>query len=194
MATLLLLAILPTLAQDRQPARVCRLETKYDRLTDTTTVGCDELVKWGEAPAGLSVQAQVSFRGKEANETAKFWLCLSSNKGGATRHTGPLFKEASTLSLVLDGARLEFPVTDYRHNFYELAGLRSESARAEIRTEDLNKLIETKNLAGKWGGVEFKFSDAALASLKDFISRQVFAAHAGSRDLPAAPLARQRQR
>lgn len=32
-----------------------------------------------------------------------------------------------------------------------------------------------KVLAGKWGGVEFKFSDVALASLKDFISRQVFA-------------------
>jgi hypothetical protein len=177
--TLLLLTTLPALPQDRQPARACRLETKYDRVTDTTTVQCDELVGWGEAPAGLTVQANASFHGKEPNETAKFWLSLSANKGGATRHTRPLFQEAKTLYLVMDAAQMEIPVTDYRHDFYELAGLMAEAARAEIRSEDLHKLIEAKSLAGKWGNVEFKFSGAALASLKGFISRQVFATHAG---------------
>jgi len=174
---LLLLAMLPALRQARQPASVCHLETKYDRLADTTTIQCDDLVQWGEAPAGLSVQADASFRGKEANETARFWLYLSSNRGGATRHTRPLFQEATTLYLVMDAARLEVPVTDYHHDFFELIRSCAESARAEIRREDLHKLLEAKRLEGQWGGVEFKFSDAALASLKEFISHQVFAAH-----------------
>jgi|SRR5215475_13326250 len=51
-----------------------------------------------------------------------------------------------------------------------------ESARAEIGREDLRKLLNAKSLKAEWGGVEFKFSGAALASLKDFISRRIFAA------------------
>jgi hypothetical protein len=38
--------------------------------------------------------------------------------------------------------------------------------------EDLQKVLKTKSLAGKWGTVEFKFSDTSLASLKEFIARE----------------------
>jgi len=54
--------------------------------------------------------------------------------------------------------------------------LLAESARAEVGREDLRKLLAAESLEGKWGDIEFKLSEAALASLKDFISRQVFAA------------------
>ena len=173
--TLFTLAILPFLFQDQQPTNVCHLEIKYDRYTDTTTVQCDDLVKWGQAPAGLTVQANTSFRGKEPNETAKFWFSFSSNRGVATRHTRPLFQEATTLYLLTDSTRLEIPVKDYRSTFFELIRSFEESARAEISREDLRKLLDAKRLGGKWGDVEIKFSDSSLASLKDFISRQVFA-------------------
>src|SRR5215470_9995295 len=176
--TLFLLVTLSANPQDLQPANVNRLETKYDPGSDTTIVKCD-LIESGESPTRLTVQAWASFRGKggakDLNEATKFWLFLSSNRGGATRHTQPLFREASTLRLVLDSARMEIPVEDYRNDFYELVRSFSESARAEIGREDLRKLLDAKSLKGDWGGVEFKFSEAALASLKDFISRQIFA-------------------
>src|SRR5262245_56852989 len=137
---LLLLAASSSNLQDRQPAGACRLETKYNSFTDMTTVQCD-LVEPGAFPAGLTVQAKASFRGKAPNETVKFWLSLSSNRGGATRRTQPLFREASTLHLVMDSERLDIPVEDYHNDFYELVGSISESARAEIGRVDLRKLI-----------------------------------------------------
>lgn len=177
---LLLLVILPALLQDRQPANVCRLETKYDPGANTTTVKC-ALIELGDSPAKLTVHANASFRGKEQDrgndpdDMAKFWLFLSSNRGKATRRTQPLFREATTLYLLMDSMRLEIPVKDYHNVYFELVPSFAESARADISHEDLRRLLDAKSLGGRWGGVEFKFSDAALASLKDFISRQVFA-------------------
>jgi hypothetical protein len=161
--------------QDHQPTPVSRVEARYDRLADTTIVQCD-LVELGQGAPRLTVRANASFRGKEPNETTKFWLGLASYKGGATRRTQRSFEEATTLYLTMDSARLGVPVKDYHNDFYELNSLLAESARAEISREDLHKLLDAKSVEGKWGDVEFKLSDAALASLKDFISRQVFAA------------------
>jgi hypothetical protein len=165
---LLLLAVFHALSQDFQPTRVGLVEAKYDRSADTTTLQCN-LVELGEGAPKLSVKANASFRGKEPNESAVFWFGLASYKGGATRRAQPLFKEAMTLYLTTDSARLEVPVKDYRNDFFELNRLLAESARAEISREDLRKLLDAKSVEGKWGDVEFKLSEAALASLKDFI-------------------------
>ena len=181
--TFILFTILPSFLQDYQSPGLCRVETKYDSLADTTTVQFDDLVKWGEAPAGLTVQANASFRGKETgrwdepNETAKFWLLLSSNKGGATRQSRPLFQDAKIVYLSMDSTQMEIPVCDYRYDFFELIRSYAESAKVELNHEDLQKLLTAKRLECKWGGFEFKFSDSALASLKKFISRQIFPAH-----------------
>jgi hypothetical protein len=172
---MLLLSFFPSIAQDLQPTRVGQVESKFDRSTDTTTLQCN-LVELGEGAPKLTVQAIASFRGKEPNETAIFWLGLASYKGGATRRTQRLFGEAKILYLTIDSARLEVPVKDYRNDFYELNHLLAESARAEVGREDLRKLLAAESLEGKWGDIEFKLSEAALALLKDFISRQVFAA------------------
>jgi hypothetical protein len=173
---LLLLVFFPPLRQGDQPASLCRVETKYDRSTDTTILQCN-LVELGKGAPRLIVQANASFRGKEPKETAKFWFGLSSYKVGATRHTPRLFQEATTLYLAMDSERLEISIKDYHTDFYELNRLLAESARAEISREDLRKLLNASNLEGKWGDVEFKFSGAALSSLKDFIYKQVFAAN-----------------
>jgi hypothetical protein len=172
---LLLPSFFPALSQDFQPTPIGRVEAKYDRLADTTTLQCN-LVELGEGAPRLTVRANASFRGKEPNGTAIFWLGLASYKGGATRRAQRIFKEATTLYLATDSARLEVPVKDYRNDFFELNRLLAESARAEINREDLRRLLDAQSIEGKWGDVEFKLSDAALASLKDFISRQVFAA------------------
>jgi hypothetical protein len=176
--TLLLLASLVADPQDPRPDNVYRLETKYDPGADTTTVKCD-LIETVALPTRLTVQAGAHFRGKEGEreptEATKFCFFLSSNRGGATRRTQPLFREATTLHLMMDSASLDITVENYRNDFYELVKSFSESARAEIGREDLRKLLNAKSLKGEWGGVELKFSDAALASLKDFISRQIFA-------------------
>lgn len=173
--TLLILITLSSSLQDKQSARVCRLETKYNRLDDMTVVQCDNLIKWGEAPAGLTIKANASFRGKDLRETATFWLLLSSNRGVKTRQPQPLFREAKSLYLFLDSERLEIPVKEYRNSFYELIRSFEESAIAEIGPEDLRKLLIAKSLKGEWGSVQFKFSENAHVSLKDFILRQVFA-------------------
>jgi hypothetical protein len=172
---LIITMISPTLLHAQRPGGVCRLINKYDRGADLTTVQCD-LIESVETTGRLIVQASASFRGKEPNETAKFWFGLASYKGSATRHTQPLFQNAATLILMVDSTRLEVPVKDYRNEFFELNRLLAEQARAEVGPEDLQKILDAKHLAGKWGNAEFKFSDTALASLKDFISRQVFAA------------------
>jgi hypothetical protein len=175
-ATLLILAARPVFPQDQPPAAVCRPEAKYDRDADTTTVQCDLIEK--VAPTGrLIVRASSSFQGKEPNGTMIFQLGLASYKGGANRRTEHIFKDATTLSLSLDSARLEIPVKDYRVEFFELNRMLAEQARAEIGREDLQKLLHAKSLSGKWGVIEFTLSEAALASLKDFISRQVSGAN-----------------
>ena len=170
------IATFSALPQDHQSTHVSRVEAKYDRLADMTTVQCD-LVELGQGAPRLTVRANASFRGRKPNETAIFWLGLASYKSGSSRHTRRSFEEATILYLTMDSARLEVPVKDYRNDFYELNRLLAESARAEISREDLRKLLEARSLEGKWGSVEFKLSDAALASLKDFISRQGFAAN-----------------
>ena len=162
------------LPQDQQPFQLGRIETKYDRAADTTTAQCD-LVELGQGAPRLIVLANASFSGREPNKNAIFWLGLSSYKGGATRRTQRSFKEATTLYLTMDSTRLEVPVKDYRNDFYELNRLLAESARAEISREDLRKLLDARSIEGKWGDIEFKVSEAALASLKDFISHEVFA-------------------
>ncbi len=171
---LLLLAIVPALAQDEHSTISERVETKYDRLADTTTVQCD-LIELGQGAPRLIIQANATYPGKRTKETAVFWLGLSSFKGGATRRTQLSFKEASTLRLMVDSAWLDVTVKDYGSDFFELNRLLAERARAEIGREVLQKLYDARSLEGKWGDVEFKFSEAALGSLKKFISRQVFA-------------------
>jgi hypothetical protein len=167
-------ATLSALPQDHQPIPINRVETRYDRLADTTTVQCN-LVELGKGAPRLTVRANASFRGKEPNETTKFWLGLASYKGSATRHTQRSFEEATILYLTMNSTRLEVPVKDYHNDFYELNRLLAESARADISREDLHKLLDAKSVEGRWGDVEFKLPEAALTALKDFISRQVFA-------------------
>jgi hypothetical protein len=172
--TLLFLAIITPYIQDR-PGSVCRLETRYDNSTDTTTVRCD-LVELRDAPARLTIQAVASYRGKESNETVKFWLDLSRFISGATINTKSVFQEVKAISLLSDKIRLEIPVSDYHNDFFELNRLLAESAEAEIGREDLRKLLDSNSLKAKWGDVEIEFSDIHLKSLKTFISRQVFLA------------------
>ncbi|HEY7181230.1 MAG TPA: hypothetical protein VIC84_07415 [Blastocatellia bacterium] len=163
------------LPQEQQPFQIGRIETKYDPLADTTTAQCD-LVELGQGAPRLIVLAKASFSGREPNKNATFWLGLASYKGGATRRTQRSFKEATTLYLTMDSTRLEVQVKDYHNDFYELNRLLAESARAEISREDLRKLLDARSVEGKWGDIDFKVSEAALASLKDFISHKVFAA------------------
>lgn len=169
-----LLAISLNIQQNSQSSGAGQIESRYDRDADMTTVQC-ELLEIGKGAPRLVVQANASFRGKEPNETAIFWLSLSSYRGSATRRTKPLFKETKTVLLYMDSDRIEVPTKDYRNDFYELNRLFAEQARAELGRETLQKLLDAERLEGKWGEVEFKFSDDSLASLKEFISRQVFA-------------------
>lgn len=167
--TLLILTVLPVLGQNVSPARACRMASYYDRLADATTIQCDDLIPRGEAPAGLSVGINHSYRGKSPNETAKFRFHLSSNRGGVTRRTPPLFQGTETLYLRSDSASLELSIKNYNNTFFELIRSSAESAQAEIRAEDVRTVLAAQRLEGRWGTASFKFSDRALAALKEFI-------------------------
>ena len=156
-------------------ADTCRLETKYDREMNSTTVEC-ALLESFMPPIRLMVQANASFQGKRPNETAKFQLSLAAFRNGSNRHTTPLFKDATTLLLNLGTSHLEIPVTEFRTEFFEMNRLLAEQANAAVSGEDLRKLLQAKSLKGKWGNTEFDLSETALASLKTFISGQMFAA------------------
>ncbi|MDX2033615.1 MAG: hypothetical protein SF339_23265 [Blastocatellia bacterium] len=174
--TLLLFMALPVLGQNGQnglPARACRMASHYDRLADATTIHCDDLIPRGEAPAGLSVGINHSYRGKSPNETAKFRLHLSSNRGGVTRHSPPLFQGNETLYLIADSSTLELTVKDYNNTFFELIRSTAEEAQAEIRPEDLQTVLAAQRLEGRWGAASFTFSPKALATLKEFIARRL---------------------
>ena len=160
-------------AQNEPEAGLCRAETKYDRAGDTTTIECDLFESYKDH-LRLIVRASVSFQGKEPNETAKFWLALLSFKSRATRRTSPLFKDLATLTFSVNAAQLELPIRDYRKDFYEMNRMLAERARAELSREDLRKLLDAKSLAGKGGAADFRFSGAALAALKEFITRKFF--------------------
>src|SRR5262249_40665577 len=145
-ALLLLLASCPAYAQDRfQPhasTNTCRVEIKYDQVSDRTTIKCIDLIKWGEAPARLTIHAVASFSGREPNQTTKLWLVLSSNRSGSTREAPLLFKDSKLMLLTLDSNQLDVPVTDYSTDFFELSRLRAESAHAVICLDDLQKLLK----------------------------------------------------
>jgi len=168
----LFLTLIVSLIQDKT-SNVCRLETKYDQVADTTVVRCD-LVELRDVPARLTIQAVASYRGTEPNETTKFWLQLSGFITDASRRTQPVFQEATIITLSTETTRLEVPLSDYHNDFFELNRLLAESARAEISRNDLRKLLDARSLKCKWSDSEIKFSDASLSSLKSFISRQVF--------------------
>jgi hypothetical protein len=172
-AMLVLLVMYPASAQDRShPPGGCRLESKYDEMADTTTVKCMDLVKWGEAPSRLTIHAAASFTGREPNQSVRLWLLLSSNRSGSTREAPLLFKEAATIHLAFDSDQLDIPVTDFVTDFFELTHLRAESAHATISLEDLQRLLKAKSVAGRWGAVDFRFSDSELACLKNFIAHE----------------------
>ncbi len=170
---LLLLASPLAFAQGGHASGVCHYEISYNRSADETLVQCEDLIPLGEAPAGMTVHLSASFHGKEPNETAKFWFSLNANKSVPTRHTPPAFKGVTTIKLSFDAGDIDIPIKDYRSEYYELIRSHAETARAEVEAPNLQKLLDAKSLRGTWGTVEFKFSPAALASLKKFLLRHV---------------------
>jgi hypothetical protein len=124
----------------------------------------------GDRQADSQGRRIVSRKGAEG--PAQFWLGLASYQGSANRRSPSSFREATTLYLTADSKQLEIRVKDYRKDFFEINRLLTEEARAEIGSVDLQKLVNARRIEGKWGSAEFKFSDATLASLKNFISRQ----------------------
>src|SRR5262249_37411297 len=134
---LVLLAMSPAYAQKHSRQNGLRLESKYDQVTDTTTTSCIDLIKWGEAPARLTIHAAASFTGREPNQSVKLWLVLSSDRSGSARQAPLLFKESTIVHLVLDSGQMDIPITEYHTDFFELSGLRAESAHAVFCLEDL---------------------------------------------------------
>ena len=171
--TLLVLTVLPVYAQNTSFPRTCRMASRYDRAADATTVQCDDLVPRGEAPAGLSVGINQFFRGKSPNETARFRFHLASNRGGGTRRSPLLFQGAETFYLQCDSSVLQLSIREYNNTFFELIRYTSETAQAEIRAEDLPLVLAAHSLEGRWGTTSFKFSDKALAAIKEFISNRI---------------------
>lgn len=167
------LTVLPKAAHAQKSADVCRREVKYDPETNLTTVEC-ALHEMFTPPIRLMVTANTIYRGKHPNETAKFHFKLAAFRNGSNRRTPLLFKDAATLSLSLETTTLEISIAGFHTDFFEMSRLLTEQAQAGLERENLQKLLEAKSLAGKWGNIEFKLTDASFQTLKRFISDQIF--------------------
>jgi hypothetical protein len=169
-ALALVMFLTPMSAQ--QSSATFPIETRYDRTTDTTTRLCHNLVRWGEAPAGVTFEAYVSFHGRQANDTAQCGFLLFSNRSRKAKEPQFLFKTAQSLILKSDDLQIELPVKNYHSEYFELINSAAESAGAELSHKDLPRLLAARNLVGKWGNVEFRLSEASLNALRRFLSYQ----------------------
>lgn len=170
------LAMLPASANAQSSGSACQRETKYDPVANLTTVEC-ALVETFAAPVRFMLTANASYQGKKPNETAKFYFTLSAFRGSSNRRTPSLFKESKTLFLSLDATNLEIPVTGFHMDFFEMSRLLAEQAQSGPDRKILQNLIESQTFVGRWGNTEFTLSDAALLSLKKFITDLLFSAN-----------------
>lgn len=161
-------------ASDTYKSDTFKSRIRYDRTTDTTSVTC-ELVRWGEAPARVTVEAHAVYQGREPKEPGRFWLEFQSNRGGPTRRTPMLFKDSESLLMAIDSERYDVPLEDYICTLFEIVPAVAESARAEINPELQRRLISARRLEVHWGSAGIRFSDPALSALKTFISDHVAA-------------------
>lgn len=148
--------------------------SRYDHLSDTTTTRL-ELLNDDGLPVALTLYANAAFRGREPNESGRFWFTIAVTQGQATRKSPSPFARHEPVLLMLDNAELKLPLTEYQREYYELVRRVSESASVTIERPDLARLLAAKELAGQNGNITFKLSPSALAALKDFITRQALA-------------------
>lgn len=173
---MLWLAALPAAANAQTTERVCQRESKYDPVANLTTVECT-LLETFTPPIRLMLTANAAYQGKQPNKTAKFYFSLSAFRGSSNHRTPLLFKDAATLSLSLETTTLEIPVAGFHKDFFEMSRLLAEQAQASLDHQNLRKLLEAQTLAGQWGSIGFKLSDASLVELKKFISDQILSAN-----------------
>ncbi|MCW5970341.1 MAG: hypothetical protein KIT57_17680 [Blastocatellales bacterium] len=159
-------------AEDAHNSDAFKSQIRYDRITDTTNVMC-ELIRWGEAPARVTVEAHAAYHGREPKEPGRFWLVFQSNRGGPTRRTPMLFKDCDSLLMAIDSERYDVRLEDYSSILFEIVPSVAESARAEISADLQRRLIDARRLEVHWGTAPVKFSDPALSALKAFISDHV---------------------
>jgi hypothetical protein len=153
------------------------ITSRYDRASDTTT-SYVELLNDERSPLSVTLHANAAFRGREPNETGRFWFTLSVTQGHVPRKTPSLLETNQSLILSLDDASWEAPLTEHRREYYEMIQRVSESAHVALDRADLPRLLATRQLSGHNGKVKFKLSDAALTALKEFITRQALATQA----------------
>lgn len=148
--------------------------SRYDPTTDTTTTRL-ELLSDDSSPVALTLHANAAFQGREPNESGRFWFTLAITQGQVARKTPSQFVGQEPVILTLDDTELKIPLTAYQREYYELIRRVSESANVSIERNALSRLLAAKELSGQNGKVKFKLSAAALAALKEFITRQVLA-------------------
>jgi hypothetical protein len=148
--------------------------SRYDHTSDTTTARLELLNDDGSSVA-LTLYANVAFRGREPNETGRFWFTLASTQGRADRKSPSQFAINEPVLLTLDDAQMKVPLTAYQREYYELVRRVSESANIPIERNELPRLLTAQEISGQNGNIKFKLSPSALVALREFIARQVLA-------------------
>ncbi|MDT4896754.1 MAG: hypothetical protein QOH25_1831 [Acidobacteriota bacterium] len=147
------------------------ITTKYDRFTNITEAVLQEtLAKTGEGVYGLRLTAVAYFEGNELHSKAKFQIALSWTKSSKLA-SDLKFREAEQVILLIDGEPLSLSVRNYKYHVAEIMSWVSEYGTLELSDGDINKLLKAKTVEGRWGDVEFRFTDAALDAFNDFAGR-----------------------
>jgi hypothetical protein len=153
------------------PSGRYKITTKYDRFSDVTEAVLQEtLASTGEGIYGLRLTAVALFEGNELHSKPKFQIDLSWTKAG-NKQSDLKFNEAGDVILLADGERLRLPVRNYKYHIADIMSWVNEYGTLELSDSDINKLLKAKAVDGRWGDIEFRFTDTGLAAFYEFVER-----------------------
>lgn len=164
--TLCAIACLPIYAQD--PLR-CKVESSYDRFTDTTRNLCTV-----QRVDKLNISAVAAFKGKQGTDEAQYSLLFSYFDTEALRGEGLRYDQAETLYILAGDYRRQLPLEDYQHSTsppLRNRVLRIERLTARLDRETLSRMMRAHKVELRLGSAEIELTDEALILLRDFFQQ-----------------------
>lgn len=153
-----------------------KIESKYDRFKNETTIQIKPILVYGERPNGIYAWATLKHRGKDISEDSGFWIYprvtfayLSIGKNRRFQY------ERSWINLI-NGAQSSEYFFAYEERPLEATHI--EALVKELSETDFAQIVEAHNLEVQLNEAEFSFTAeqraplvALLAKLRELISK-----------------------
>ena len=141
------------------------------------------------AESGASVVATEASRleGLQGGRSRHWITWRAERPGGASRPdsalvvidataSGGIYRDVQSLDLVVDGAPVQCPVTDYRIDSMTVgkdvsARRVGESVTARVPMDTLDRLANARDISGRLGTTTFRLTPEQLAGVRAFAKR-----------------------